>query len=186
MDTGLISEQDVTVLLRLVITLESNLLSGTIAGELCGDLDRQFQNAELLGEPSAANQPVDLEDVAAARLRLALANLNQRLRYALGDYDTLPVPDPGWTDQYFGFPSAAAADRFLAEARTAGERGLEPVAGTVDATSTRMPFWRVVVTIRELELTAAFSEHVRRLSILAAQHGGSHQGSGAPGSTNAV
>src|SRR3954468_3046753 len=89
MDTGLISEQDATVLLRLVIVLEGQLLAGGIDAELSRDLQRQFERVDLISESGAAagvdrTDGMDHGDVGRAHLRLALANLNQRLRYALG------------------------------------------------------------------------------------------------------
>ena len=133
MDTALISEQDATVLLRLVIVLEGRLLAGKFDAELSSDLQRQFHRTGLISEP-AATDDIDHANIGHAHLRLALANLNQRLRYALGDYDQPLDADLGWTDQYFHFPVLAAAERFLTEARADGERGLDPSTWTADTT----------------------------------------------------
>jgi hypothetical protein len=190
MDTVLISEQDATVLLRLVIVLEGQLLAGGIDAELSRDLQRQFERADLISESGVAagvdRTDGDQGDVGRAHLRLALANLNQRLRYALGEYDAPVDNDPGWSDQHFAFPSVGAAELFLAEARAAGDRGLDPVLLTAEAlpVSEGSP-WRVVVTIQELVMTAAFDAHVQRLSLLAARHGGACRGFGGPGSAGA-
>jgi hypothetical protein len=179
MDTGRLSEQDVSVLLRLVIALEGELVAGAIDSELSEVLHRQFRREGLLDE----QPPMDHEDLRPAQLRVGLTNLNQRLRYALGEYDTPQDPDLGWTNQYFRFGSQEAAEGFLSQARAAGERGLAPTAGPENAAAES---WEVAVVVEELMMTAALDAHVQELSRMAADHGGHPGGSSGPGATTAT
>jgi hypothetical protein len=180
MDTGRLSEQDVSVLLRLVIALEGELLAGAIDPELSEVLHRQFRREGLLDEQPPS---MDHEDLRPAQLRLGLTNLNQRLRYALGDYDTPQDPDLGWANQYFRFASMEAAEGFLSQARAAGERGLAPTARPANAAPES---WAVAVVVEELMMTAAFDAHIQALTRMAADHSGRPDGSSGPGATTAT
>jgi hypothetical protein len=116
-----------------------------------------------------------------AGLRLALADLNQRLRHALGEQDEPPAPDTGQVDhqvdQYVGFASVTAAHAFVESARARGESAVPPVAVDGAAYDGEVR-WQVAVRTAELPLSTEFDDHVARLRALAAEHGGIHGGWG--------
>jgi hypothetical protein len=110
-------------------------------------------------------------------LRLALSNLNHRLRYAAGEYDHPPPPRAGQVDQYLGFASEPAARAFAEAVRTQGEPVADPVEVDGRAYDGEVR-WQVAVRTTELPLSAEFDAQVRRLRSLAADHGGTYGGWG--------
>jgi hypothetical protein len=75
-----VAPADLTVLIGLLATLEGHRVVGDIDDLVAGQLYECFGDAGLV--------PAD-GDVDA--LPQALGDLNQRLRYALGEYDVPPV-----------------------------------------------------------------------------------------------
>ncbi|MCU1667812.1 MAG: hypothetical protein JWP40_739 [Blastococcus sp.] len=112
-----LSRQDAAALIGVAAVLEGALLTGEMDPHLVGSLNRHLHKAGLVG-PGAG----------APELRLALADLNQRIRYVLGEYADPPVPGTGEADQFFGFASRAAASSFAAAAGSLGEAAAPPVA----------------------------------------------------------
>jgi len=91
-----VSRQDAETLLGVAVVLEGTLV-GEPNPELVKRLARQFGKTGLLNSDSAGRPEV----------RLALANLNQRLRYALGELASPPEVDVGLIDHWVRFESLA-------------------------------------------------------------------------------
>jgi len=158
--------RDAAALIGIAAALEGHLLSGELDPLLAAALGRHLHEAGLVEG-----------DAGPADLRLALGNLNQRLRYTNGEHDAPPAPDTGQTDQYFGFPDRAAAEAFAESAAARDEVAAAPV--TVDGRAYDGDVgWQVAVRTTELPLSVAFERHVLRLAALAGEHGGSYGGWG--------
>jgi hypothetical protein len=161
-----LGEQDGAALIGMTALLEGHLLSGGMAPHLVDSLNRHLQRAGLVESGAGP-----------AELRLALADLNQRLRYVLGEHDESPAPGTGQVDQYFGFASVTAAHAFAESARARSESAASPVAVDGGAYDGEVR-WQVAVRTAELPLSAEFDDHVVRLRALAAEHGGTYGGWG--------
>jgi hypothetical protein len=158
--------RDAAALIRITAVLEGHLLSGESDPHLVAALNRHLEGAGLVEA-----------DAGLPDLRLALANLNQRIRYAAGEHDAPPAPDTGEADQYFGFADSTAAEAFAESAAVRGETATAPVAVDGRAYEDEVS-WQVAVRTTELPLSAAFDRHVLRLAALAGEHGGSYGGWG--------
>ena len=158
--------QDAAALVEVAAVLEGHLLSGGMDPHLVDSLNRHLQRVGLVGSGAGP-----------AGLRLALADLNQRLRHALGEQDEPRAPDTGQVDQYVGFASVTAAHAFVESARARGESAVPPVAVDGAAYDGEVR-WQVAVRTAELPLSTEFDDHVARLRALAAEHGGIHGGWG--------
>jgi hypothetical protein len=156
--------EDAAALIRITAVLEGHLLSGESDPDLVEALTRHLHGAGLL---EAGAGPADL--------RLALANLNQRIRYANGEHDAPPAPDTGQVDQYFGFPDRATAEAFAESATARGEAAAAPVAVDGRAYDDDVA-WQVAVRTTEPPLSVAFDRHVLRLVAVAGEHGGTYGG----------
>ena len=158
--------QDAEALIGVAAVLEGHLVAGDLDPHVVGSLNRHLHGAGLVAA-----------DAGPPELRVALTNLNHRLRYSLGEYDRPPPPDTGQVDQHFGFPTEAAARAFTSAASTQGEHATspEPVDGRAYDGELR---WQVDVRSSELPLSSAFDQHVRRLRALAGEHHGDYCGWG--------
>ena len=145
---------DATALIGLTAVLEAHLLAGDLDPHLVDHLTRRLH----------ADGPPEL--------RLALADLNQRLRYALGEYADPPVAATGQVDHHLGFADEAAARAF---AGAVGDSAAEPVEVDGSASDGAVR-WQVAVRTSELPLSAAFDAQLDRLRSVAAEHGGSYGG----------
>ena len=154
-----LERQDADALIGVTAVLEGHLIAGQLDPEVVGRL-----GARLVG-PGAG----------PAELRVALANLNQRLRYVLGEYDEPPAPGTGEVEQHFGFASESAALAFAEAVPSAGT----PVAVDGRAYDGDVS-WQVAVRTAELPLSAGFDLVRQRLRALAAEHGGQDGGWGTP------
>jgi hypothetical protein len=159
-----LQRQDAAVVVRITAVLESYLLSGEADPDLVEALIRHLHAERLVGA-----------DAGPADLRLALANLNHRVRHANGEYDTPPQPDTGQVDHLFGFLDRAAAEAFAEAAAARGEAVAAPVAVDGRAYDGEVG-WQVAVRTTELPLSVAFDRHVLRLAALAGEHSGSYGG----------
>jgi hypothetical protein len=97
-----LSREDAAALIGVLATLEGELLSG---------LDNGLWNRLAHRLRSQGTIPAGIGDRAG--LRIAIANLNQRVRYALGEYDEPPEPDDGLADHHVRFDSADKAAAFV-------------------------------------------------------------------------
>ena len=151
-----LERRDALALIGLTAVLGGHLLAGDLDPHLVDHLARRLGTD---GPPE---------------LRLALGDLTERLRYALGEYDQPPVPDTGEGNHLLGFATQETA---LAFAETVGDSGAAPVEvdGLAYDGAVR---WEVAVRTSELPLSAAFDAQVDRLRALAAEHGGTYGGWG--------
>ena len=162
--THLLGRQDADALIGVLAVLEGHLVAGDLDPRVIDRLSRR-----LVG-PGAG----------AAELRVALGNLNQRLRYALGEYDEAPGPDTGAVDQYFGFISEADAETFAEAVRAQHKTTGPPVPVDGRGYDDGAVRWQVAVRSTTLPLSAAFDAESGRLLALAAEHGGHDGGWGSP------
>jgi hypothetical protein len=156
----LLDSGDAEALIGLLAVLEGHLISGDLDPHV---VDRLSERAVRPG-------------AGAAELRVALGNLNQRLRYVLGEHDEPPIPGTGLVDVYVGFAAEADA-RAFAEA--------VPSAGTPEAVDGRSyddetVRWQVAVRSTTLPLSAEFEAERARLLALAAEGDGREGGWGTP------
>ena len=158
--------RDAAALIGIAAVLEGHLLSGELDPLLAAALVRHLHEAGLVEG-----------DAGPADLRLALANLNQRIRYANGELEGPPAPDTGEANQYFGFPDRTAAEAFAESAAARDEAAAAPVPVDGRAYDGDVG-WQVAVRTTELPLSVAFERHVLRLAALAGEHGGSYGGWG--------
>jgi hypothetical protein len=161
-----LGRQDAAALIGMTAVLQGHLLIGELSPDLVDALNRRLHKAGLVES-----------EAGPAELRLALANLTERVRYALGEYDEPPAPDSGQAEQYFGFASEIAAQAFAGASAVDGEFAASPerVDGRAYDGDVR---WQVAVRTAELPLSDGFDRHVKRLRELAARHGGSYGGWG--------
>jgi hypothetical protein len=155
-----LARQDAEALVGLLAVLAGHLVSGDLDPLVVGRL------SERLVGPTAG----------PAELRVALGNLNQRLRYVLGEHDDPPAPDPGLVDLYVGFATESSALAFAAAFPSAGP----PVAVDGTAYDDETVRWEVAVRSTTLPLSAGFDVERGRVLALAAQHGGRAGGWGSP------
>lgn len=160
-----LDDRDLSALIGVAVVLEVALLGDEVDPDLANGLLKRFRAAGLL----------DADD-GIAQLRVAVLNLNHRLRYVLGETDRPPTPSPGHTDQLLGFPTEDAAAAFLERARALGEQGSGPLP--VDGRAYDGPVnWEVTINTTDLRLTPSFGDHQRALVALAGEHQGRHGGS---------
>ena len=160
-----LSRQDAEALLGIVIELEGAMLDG-LDQALVERLAGRLQWAGLLDRGSAG-QP---------ELRLAISNLNQRLRYALGTYDEPPQPDIGLVDHEVTFRTGTRANVFRQLMDQAGLRSRQ------DPSKQEPPIVRVTVTTAELLLSRDFNRREQQIRHAADESHGDYEGWGAPGS----
>ena len=155
-----LGRRDAEAMIGVLALLEGHLINGDLAPHVVDRL------SERLVGPGAG----------AAELRVALANLNQRLRYVLGEHENPPAISTGHVDLYVGFPSEAGARAFTEAVPSAGT----PVAVDGRAYDDGTVRWEVAVRSTTLPLSAEFDVERERLLALAAGHGGSGGGWGGP------
>jgi hypothetical protein len=155
-----LGRQDAEALIGVLAVLEGHLVAG--------DLDPHV--VDRLGERLVG------PGAGAAELRVALGNLNQRLRYSLGEHDEPPVPDSGLVDLYLGFAVEADAHAFTDAVPSAGN----PMAVDGKSYDDETVRWQVAVRSTTLPLSAEFDLERARLLALAADHGGQDGGWGGP------
>jgi len=155
-----VSQPDAHALLGLVIVVQGELYAGQLEPRL---LEQVRQRVETAGLVPVRSGP--------AELLLALDNLNQRLRWVIGEYDQPLSATIGRVDHHLEFDTVAVAEAFAPEVRWAGD----PVRGPAPASDGG---WRVTVTTTELALSAGFDAHADRLRVAAERHGGRSNGFG--------
>jgi Regulator of ribonuclease activity B len=159
-----LSRKDAEALLGIVIELEGAMLHG-LDQALVKQLAGRLQWAGLL-DRGAAGSP---------EARLAITNLNQRLRYALGTYDEPPEPDIGLVDHQISFRTETQASEFRNLMDQLGLRS------RLDPAEQEPPHVRVTVTTEELLLSEAFNRKEGQIRQAAARAAGDYEGWDAPG-----
>jgi hypothetical protein len=146
----------------ILATLEGELLAGP-------DNDLWDRLAEGLNDDDL--MPPNIGDRAA--LRIAIANLNQRMRYAFGDYDAPPEPDDGLADHHVRFDTADKATAFVQAMDAIGL----PTQKLQSAHPQTEPFL-VMVTTGEPLLSEAFEHKDTQIREAADDTGGFYEGWG--------
>ena len=155
--------QDAAALVGLLSVLEAHLLTDDLGEATVDQLGKRLQREGLV---AAGSGP--------AQVRLALANLNQRLRVTLGEQER-PEPAAGRTWQYFGFTSQSAAGDFASVARGFGRVVTGPEV--YDETRYSSPVsWQVAVESTELPLNPQYDNEVDQLVALVRRHQGQYGG----------
>ncbi|HEX4698731.1 MAG TPA: hypothetical protein VH857_05130 [Actinomycetes bacterium] len=145
----------------MLAILEAELLGEVLDVELAGRFRDRFVRAGLLPEGAGLGE-----------LRRALAELNQRVRYALGEYAEPPAPE-GSTTHTVRFPDEVAAAQFRTAVESSWPGGNPAVASTPDRPATFVGVEDVV-----LPLTEAFRAHQAAIQDLAGRFGGDYTGYG--------
>ncbi|HEY4313971.1 MAG TPA: hypothetical protein VGO19_00515 [Actinomycetes bacterium] len=156
-----LSDPDAGAIIGLLAILEGELLAETLDVELAGRFRDRLVDVGLLADSAGLGE-----------LRRALGELNQRVRYALGEYAEPPAPE-GPATHAVEFPDEAAAAQFRAAVASRWPGGNPAVASTPDR-----PASFVGVEDAELPLTGAFRAHQGAIEELAGQLGGDYAGYG--------
>lgn len=98
-----VADQDVQLLIRIIATVEGDLLARDADPHTTEKYAKRFVEAGLLSRDSDGHLP------SAGQVVLALEDLIQRLRYAYGDYDEMPTPLPDFVTHRLELPSEEAA-----------------------------------------------------------------------------
>jgi hypothetical protein len=106
-------------------------------------------------------------DAETPQLSLALENLSQRMRYALGEYQRLPEPGIGLIDHDVWFWSPRSRAAFLHDIEALGVRAR--------ASRRWLRCWAVVTTT-ELFGSEGFDRRVEQITTAAQRHGGDYDG----------
>jgi regulator of ribonuclease activity B len=157
-----LSRRDAAAVIGILATLEGDLLFGA-DNDLWRRLPESLRADRLM--------PPNLGDRAA--LRIAIANLNQRMRYALGDYDEPPEPDDGLADHHVRFDTADKASAFVQAMDAIGL----PTQQLQSAHPETEPFL-VMVTTGEPLLSEAFEHKDAQIREAAHDTGGFYEGWG--------
>jgi hypothetical protein len=159
-----LGRQDAAALIGVMAVLEGHLVAGDLDPHVVDRLSER-----LVGRGAGA-----------AELRVALGNLNQRLRYVLGEHDEPPAPATGRVDLYVGFAREDVAQAFLEAVRAEGGTATGPVAVDGRAYDDGTVRWQVAVRSTALPLSGEFDLERGRLLALAAESGGRDGGWGGP------
>ena len=156
-----LSDPDAGAIIGLLAIVEGELLVGSLDVELADRFRDRFVRAGLLPE-----------DAGLGTLRRALAELNQRVRYALGEYAEPPAPE-GPSTHTVEFPDEVAAAQFRAAVESSWPGGNPAVASTPNRPATFVGVEDVA-----LPLTDAFRAHQAAIEDLAGRFGGDYTGYG--------
>ena len=110
---------------------------------------------------------------SAGRVSVAMDNLIERLRFALGEYDSEPSSSPEATAHILRFPTEASAAECKAE--LVGDAIDILVVPEVD-----QPGWRLYAVYPELSPDPDFRSRSRAMDAVAQRFGGAYSGSHAP------
>jgi hypothetical protein len=160
-----LTRQDAAALIGILAILEGELLADEVSDELLGRLAGRMRDH---GQMRA-----HLDDRAG--LRLALNDLNQRVRYALGEYEEPPEPGDGLVHHFVGFDDDSAAMTFR---QTMAELDLQAVQVPSDDESDPV---QLMVTTGEVLLSRGFELRDKQVQDAAHEAGGRDIGwGGAP------
>lgn len=136
--------------------LQAHQAEGYFSDGLADRLKQRLASVHLL--PGDADTP---------QLSLALENLSQRMRYALGEYGTPPQPDTGVVDHDVWFWSSRSRAAFLRDIEALGLDG-RPSRRWLRA-------WAVVTTTEPFG-SDEFDRRVEQIREAAQRHGGDYDG----------
>jgi len=156
-------QQDVQVLIGIVATVTGRLYAGQLDPDTTERFAERFVRAGLLSQEPDGNLP------SAGKVRLALEDLVQRLRYAYGDYDAEPSPEPHVIAHVLKLPSEDAAVNCQRDLPTGQVR--DPLVRYGD-----LGGWLLFAFYSELPPDADFNERMAGLRQTALRHGGRYTG----------
>jgi hypothetical protein len=159
-----ITEQDVQLLIRIIATVEGDLLARNADPHTTEKYAKRFVDVGLLSRDSDGHLP------SAGKVVLALEDLIQRLRYVLGEYDEAPLPMPELLAHELELPSEEAA-RSCLDALPSGQVR-DAVIHHTDTEG-----WLLLAFYPELPPDRDFHERAALLERTAALHGGRYNGS---------
>ncbi len=151
-------ERDATALLGLVVAVEAELLAGQASPRFAARLTERLASTGLLPEHASVGE-----------LCAALGDLNQRLRYVLGEHDSPPEPAPRTTVYTLVVPTSVEASACESELSAWG-------GSDIEIASIEAGLWRVNATFAHLPPNPSHNAHVAQLEELASDHGGRYDG----------
>lgn len=151
-------ERDVAALLGLVIVLEAELLAEEISPQSAARLTERLASTGLLPEYASVGE-----------LCAALSDMNQRLRYVLGEYESPPEPAPRTTVYTLVLPTSIQASACESELSVWG-------GSDIEIASIEAGLWRVNVTFAHLPPNPSHNARAAQLDELARDHGGRYEG----------
>lgn len=160
-----VSDADLQALIGILAVLQGELLAGS-SDELALALRRRMSAAGLM--------TATYEETDVGRLQIALDDLNQRLRYAVGECDEVPEPrlDRAATRHDFSVPDDGRARAFAQALRASGAGGV-----IIEMGSDEPKIAHVSGTFPELAPNPDFFERRAQVRELVARHGGRYRGS---------
>ncbi|MGH3412057.1 MAG: hypothetical protein ACRDPH_03120 [Marmoricola sp.] len=164
-----VSQQDVEVLIGIVAIETGNVVAGNVDPSITEKFADRFVNAGVLDREPDGSQP------SAGKVGLALEDLCQRLRYAYGDYDGMPMPRPlpRVVKHVLELPSERAADHCRDDLPSGQVR-----EAVIDYHETEG--WLAYAFYPELAPDHGFHERETQLQQTATKHGGRYIGSSIP------
>jgi len=159
--TNALPKQDVLGLFDVLVVLLGQLTLGQVPSDLTERFIRRLSKDGLL--PAAAS---------VGQLTVTVADLVERLRFAMGDYPSYPEPVPRLTSHELSVPSHDAAQACRSQL-------MQWDALTVEISEDAgRAVWEVQASFPELAPDPSFERRVAQLQELAAGHGGEYLGSG--------
>lgn len=102
-------ERDVAALIGVLAVLEGHLRRGLLDDEIIHDLTLRLVDEDLLAPDAVGGPP------SAGRVSIAINNINHRLRFFLGEYDSEPQPLPVATMFVMQFSNEAQAVEYVGQ-----------------------------------------------------------------------
>ncbi|WP_203924902.1 hypothetical protein [Rugosimonospora africana] len=163
---------DMRVLFDILVVFQGELLIGQVSPDVTAHVIRRLTSDGLVAE-----------DASVGELGAVIGDLLQRVRYALGEYATLPSPSPRETTYVLSAPSLEAAracqEQLIAWGGSAVTiRDAQDSRGWTMRDASDTNEWEVAANFPELAPDPAHAARVIQVSELAREHGGRYQGSG--------
>lgn len=109
------------------------------------------------------------ENASAGELCVVLDDMNQRLRYVLGEYDSPPEPAPRTTVYTLVVPTSVEASACQSELSAWS-------ASNIEIASIEAGLWRVSATFGDLPPNPSHNARVAQIDELARERGGRYEG----------
>jgi hypothetical protein len=158
--TKSLPRQDVLSLLDILVVLLGELTADQLSPDLTTHVMRRLVKDRLLAEEASVGE-----------LRAVVADLVERLRFALGEYASYPEPLLRGTTYIVSIPNEEAARACRDRLTDWGALALDVTEGA-DRTG-----WEVRASFPDLIPDPSYEQRVVQLQELAVQHGGRYEGS---------
>jgi len=159
--TNSLPKQDVLGLFDILVVLLGELTLGQVPSDLTERFIRRLSKDGLLPAEASVGQ-----------LSVTVADLVERLRFAMGDYASYPAPVPRLTGHDVSVPSHDAAQACRSRLMQWNALAVE-ISNDADRS-----VWEVKASFPELAPDPSYHRRVAQLQDLAAEHGGEYLGSG--------